>query len=228
MAEEAAYADRAERPDRIDLRPDKRMDRERLGQRRAERDDARDEVGPALGDDAREVPAAALADDGGALALALDQDLDLLLEPLHGSLRAVDVHPDAGALRVVVRAAQPARHERERIVAREEARDQEDRLAAAVLDALAAEDRVTQERCKLEADAGLTPERWPGEERERGHPSVSGHSSRSGRRVSNEQTSIGASVPLFTEIGWREMRAVTLKDGESDRSGPPGPCPRGG
>ena len=91
---------------------DERVDRERLGQRRTERDDPADEVGPALGEDAREVAAAALADDRRPLALALDEHLDLLLEPLHGRLRAVDVHADAGALGVVVRAPQPARHER--------------------------------------------------------------------------------------------------------------------
>ena len=70
---------------------------------------------------------------------------------LDGRLGAVHVHADPGALRVVARAAQPAGHQRERVVAGEEARDQEHGLAAAVLDALAAEDRVAQQASRARA-----------------------------------------------------------------------------
>ena len=43
-------------------------------------------------------------------------------------------------------------------------------------EAVTAEDGVAYKPRKFEADARLAPERRPGEERERGHPSVTGHS----------------------------------------------------
>ncbi len=141
------------------------MHRERVDLRRPERHDARDEVGAPVREHLRECPAAALAHDRGRLALERHQALEALLEPRYQDPGAVHVGDDARPARPVARALEPARHHRERAVARQEAGDQEHRPPAAVDHSVAAEERVTQERGRLEADASLPPERRPDAER---------------------------------------------------------------
>ena len=65
------------------------MDGERIDLRRAERDDAADQVGPAHGEHLRQAAAAALTDRDGALALLRDDALEPLLEPLDGGAATV-------------------------------------------------------------------------------------------------------------------------------------------
>jgi hypothetical protein len=137
------------------------MHRERVDLRRAERHHAGDEVGPAARQHLREGAAAALADDRGALALLGDEAFQAPLEARQQHARAVDVGHDPGSAGPVPRALQPAGHHRERSVARHEARNQQHRAAAAVRHAVAAEDRIPQQRSGLEADSGLAPQRRP-------------------------------------------------------------------
>jgi len=138
--EEAGNPQRAERADRYHLEPDERMDGEGLDMRRAERDDPRNEVRAPPGQHTGQRAAPALADDHRAQAPALHQPPEAILEPLDGTPGAVDVGAQAGLAGVVAAGAQPARHERQRVVAGKEARDQQHRPAAAVGDLLAAVD----------------------------------------------------------------------------------------
>ena len=89
--EEAGDAERAEPRDRLDLQAHERMDGERVELRRAERDDAADEVGAPPAEHPGDRAAAALADDHGAPALGRDQLLEPLLEPGGDHAGAVDI-----------------------------------------------------------------------------------------------------------------------------------------
>src|SRR3954471_22824046 len=158
VLEEALHAERAESADGIHLHAHERVDVERVELRRAERHDARHELRIAHREHLREVAAAALADDGDALAGGLGEALEPLGEAIGRRVRAVDVRADAGALRVVPGAAQPLRHQAERVVAGEEARDQQHRLAAGVLDALTAVHAAAEQRGGFETETALAPQ----------------------------------------------------------------------
>ena len=80
-----------------------------------------------------------------------------------------DVDAHGGAAGVVARAAEPPGHQSERIVAGEEAGNEEHRLPAAVGNALALEDRVAEQRGDLEPQPALAPERGRKKGRERSH-----------------------------------------------------------
>jgi hypothetical protein len=138
------------------------MDRQRVELRRAERDDSADELGPAARERLCQAATAALADERGATPLPGDQALESRLHAGKRRARAVHVRDHARPARPIAAASQPVAHHRERAVARQEARDQEHRLAATVGDAVAAEDRIAQKRRGLEAHPRLAPERRPG------------------------------------------------------------------
>ena len=117
-----------------------RVHRERVRLRAAEHHDARHEVGPAAGQHLGEAAAAAVADDRRTPALALDQPLEAVLEPLDAwrpSRRRCERMPARlgwWPVPLSQRAITP-----ERGVAGHEARDQQHGLAAAVGHAPAAE-----------------------------------------------------------------------------------------
>ena len=157
--EEAADAEGAEHAHRDGGSEDEGMDGERVELRRAERDDSGHEVGPPHRQHLREVAAAALPDERDLLAVGLNHHLEPLLEPLDRDLRAVHVRSHPGLAGAVARSPKPAGHHRERVVAREEPRDQHHRLAARVGYALAADDGVAEERGELETEPSLPPER---------------------------------------------------------------------
>ena len=137
----------------------------------AEGHDARNEVRPAdregPGDDA----AAALPDDRDALAGLLEELLEALLHGTADGLAAVDVAADARAVGAVAETAEPAGHDGERAVTREEAGDQEDGPSVTGRLADAAPDVAAQQRCRLEADEALPPQR-----RSRRHRNMYPHS----------------------------------------------------
>lgn len=139
------------------------VDRERLVLRGAEGHDARDQVGPAPGQNLGEAAAAAVAYDRRPRALALDERLQAPLEAVHCAAGAGDVGEHARPARVVTGALEPAAHDPKGLVAGQEARDQEHGLVAAVGHALSAEHRITQQRRQLEPQAGFTPEWGMGE-----------------------------------------------------------------
>jgi hypothetical protein len=101
-------------------------------------------LGAAQRDDAREVPAAAVADERDAAPLALGDALDAPRQAPDGLLAAAHVAPEPRAVRAVVRAVQPAPHHRERPIAREEPGHEQDGQPAAV-DARAGEDLAAAE-----------------------------------------------------------------------------------
>ena len=157
--EEAGRPKRAQPADGLDLQPNQRMHRERVDLRRAQRNDPGHEIRPAACEHLGERAAAALADDRGLLSLFGDEPLEPLLQPRHQRARAVHVRHDAGPARPVAGALEPAGHHRQRAVARQKARDQQDRASAPVGHPVAAEDRVPQQRGGLEPDASLPPQR---------------------------------------------------------------------
>src|SRR5256714_460562 len=90
VSEKAAPSERPQRPDREHLSPEERMDCEGVGLRRAERDDAGDEIGPAHGQHLGEFAAAALADDRDLLAPPTGHELEALPESLDHRRGAVE------------------------------------------------------------------------------------------------------------------------------------------
>ena len=156
--DQSRHAERAEQADGVDLRAHERMDGERVEVRAAERDDPRDQLGPAHGEHAGEVAAAALPDDRHGRAVSLGHLLQALRQPLDGGGRAVDVRADPRPLRPVAVAAQPCGHQPQRVVAGEKARDQQHRPPAAGLQIAPAPRARAQQRGGLECDATLVPE----------------------------------------------------------------------
>ena len=135
------------------------MDRELRDDRRAQGDDAPDEVGPPRRQRLGEHAAAALADDHDAVARRLGEPLEPLLEPGAGGFAAGDVRADARPPRVPAGAAEPARHRRQRPVAGQETGDQQHAPAVARGHADAPEDVRSLQAGPLEPDAALTPDR---------------------------------------------------------------------
>jgi hypothetical protein len=135
------------------------MHGERVQQRRAQADDALEEVRAADGQQAGHRAAAALPDDHRGAPVTLDELLELTLEPLDRPGRAVHVDPHPCARRPVAQVAQPARHRRQRRVARQEAGHEQDRPAVAARHALAAQDGVAQQRKPLGRDPAFPPDR---------------------------------------------------------------------
>src|SRR5207237_5079418 len=70
-------------------------------------------------------------------------------------VRAVDVEEDPGGVRAVADAVEPARHHPERVVAGEEARDQQDGPPVSARDAAAVEDGIDREARQLGLPAQL-------------------------------------------------------------------------
>ena len=104
---------------------------------RAERDGVRHELGPARRHRAREVPAAAVADDRHAAARPRVEGGDAPLHALERPLRAVGVEDEAADRRTVAEPPQPAGERGQRVVAAAEARDEHDRAAVAARDVAA-------------------------------------------------------------------------------------------
>jgi hypothetical protein len=157
VLEQARQADRAERAHGQHLRAHERVDVERVQLRRAERDDPGHEVRMPHRQHLREVPAAALADDRHPLAALLGHAREPFRQALVGRVGAVDVRAHPRLARVVPRLAQPARHQRERVVARQEARDQHHGLTGGVLHVHAAEHLAAQQRGDLQAEPAFAP-----------------------------------------------------------------------
>src|SRR5947207_259586 len=135
------------------------MDRQLVHQRRAERHDARDGVGRAVGEQPREAAAAALADDPD-LAPGLGVQLaDALLEAVGRARGAVDVRTQPGAPGLVAEALEPRGHRAERRITGEEARDQQHGRAVALRHAVAAPHGIHLEREALGRNPALTPQR---------------------------------------------------------------------
>ena len=105
-------------------------------------------------------------------------------------------------------AAQPVGHQGERAVAGQEARDEEHRLAAAVLDAVSAQDRIAQESGRFQPDSRLPPE---------GRPMAAGDGDPSAHRLTTI-TRVPAKSCVLASTKARSgyisrVRAVTIQDG---------------
>ncbi len=133
MAEEAGRAERSERAEGEHLDPDQSVDRERVDDRRSDRNDPGHELRPANRERLGERAAAALPDDRDRAA-RLGEVLEALLEPIDRMAGAGHVEADPRLSRVVAGTSQPSSHGRERRVPGHEPGDQQHRLPAAVGD----------------------------------------------------------------------------------------------
>ena len=130
-------------------------DVERVVQPRAHGDDLRDLLGAAGGQRLGEVAAAAVPDDRDLAAGAQVRVVQHPLEPVDGDVGAAHVERDAGPARRVPEPAQPAGHRRHRLVAGQEARDEQHRRAVAARQVAAAPDRVGEQPGQLGLPADL-------------------------------------------------------------------------
>jgi len=130
---------------------------ELIGEGRAKADDLLDRVRHPRREHLREHATTAVADQTHAsIGLGADGH-EPLAQPRDHVLGVLDVERDAGHVRRVADPLQPVAHDQHRPVARQKARDEEDRAAVPVRDAAAAKDGIPGQRREL-ADAYGVPQ----------------------------------------------------------------------
>jgi hypothetical protein len=117
--------------------------------RRAERDHRGDEIRPPDTQNAGQVPAPAVPDEGRALSARPHERLESLLEPHHGAFATPDVHADAGVRRVIPGGLQPAHHRLHRQIGRQEPGDDEHRPPATVAHVLSPQNGIAAQPMEL-------------------------------------------------------------------------------
>ena len=159
--EQARHAQGAQPAHRLKLKAHERVHRKRVDLGGAERDQPVHEVRPPARQRPGQASPAALPDEDGRAVLLVHQPLQPGLETGQGGARTVHVGHHPGPAGPVAAPAQPVRHDHQRPVPGEEARDEHHRAPFSRRHSLAAEDRIAQQRRGLEAEPGFPPDRRP-------------------------------------------------------------------